>query len=59
MLKKPRNGITPFCQTIKVVMSPKGEKAPPAFAATTMLIQAKQIKERTEQKVTGTKGDWY
>ena len=25
-------------------MSPKGEKAPPAFAATTILIQAKQIK---------------
>ena len=36
--------MTPFCQTISVVISPKGEKAPPAFAATTIFIQAKQIK---------------
>ena len=28
-----------FCQTIRVVMSPKGENAPPAFAATTMLMK--------------------
>ena len=31
---------TPFCQTIRVVISPKGLNAPPAFAATTILIQA-------------------
>ena len=36
-------GITPFCHTIKVVISPKGENAPPALAATTILIQAKQM----------------
>ena len=29
----------PACQTIRVVISPKGLKAPPAFAATTILIQ--------------------
>jgi hypothetical protein len=29
-----------FCQTIKVVMSPNGLNAPPAFAATTKLMQA-------------------
>ena len=43
MLKNPGMDNS-FCQTIKVIMSPKGEKAPPAFAATTMLIHAKQIK---------------
>ncbi len=31
----------PFCQTIRVVMSPKGLKAPPALAATTTLMQAR------------------
>ena len=30
----------PFCQTINVVMSPNGENAPPALAATTILIHA-------------------
>ena len=34
------NSTLPFCQTIRVVISPKGEKAPPALAATTTLIQA-------------------
>ena len=34
----------PFCQTISVVMSPKGEKAPPALAATTMLMQPSATK---------------
>ena len=29
----------PFCHTIRVVISPNGENAPPALAATTMLIQ--------------------
>ena len=38
--KKPANGTRPFCQTISVVMSPNGLKAPPALAATTMLMQA-------------------
>mmetsp|Transcript_8682 Transcript_8682/g.38335 ORF Transcript_8682/g.38335 Transcript_8682/m.38335 type:complete len:240 (+) Transcript_8682:876-1595(+) len=40
--KSPGNSSSrtfPFCQTISVVKSPKGEKAPPAFAATTMLTQ--------------------
>ena len=45
MLKNPKNGITPFCQTIRVVISPNGENAPPALAATTIFIQAKQIME--------------
>ncbi|MNY32294.1 hypothetical protein D3C86_1665010 [compost metagenome] len=31
---------SPFCQTMRVVMSPKGLKAPPALAATTTLMQA-------------------
>ena len=29
----------PACHTIKVVISPNGLKAPPAFAATTIFIQ--------------------
>ena len=33
-----------FCHTIRVVMSPNGLKAPPALAATTMLIQASSTK---------------
>ncbi len=36
----------PFCQTISVVMSPKGLKAPPALAATTMLMQASATNSR-------------
>ena len=35
---------TPRCQTISVVMSPNGLKAPPALAATTILMQAMPIK---------------
>ena len=42
--KETKKGITPFCQTINVVIFQK-EKAPPAFAATTILIQAIQIKD--------------
>ena len=38
------NGTTPFCHTMSVVMSPNGLKAPPALAATTMLIQAAAMK---------------
>src|SRR4051812_10492247 len=33
----------PFCQIISVVMSPKGENAPPALAATTMLTHAPAV----------------
>ena len=42
--KKVQKSTTPFCQTIRVVISPKGENAPPALAATTMLIQARVTK---------------
>ena len=35
------NSRIPFCHTINVVMSPNGLKAPPALAATTMLMQAR------------------
>ena len=48
-MKMAKNSIKstfPFCQTIRVVMSPKGEKAPPALAATTMLMQARTTKRR-------------
>ena len=38
-VRKAWNGTTPFCQTIRVVMSPNGLKAPPALAATTILMQ--------------------
>ncbi len=41
--KKVEKPTIPFCHTIRVVMSPKGLKAPPALAATTILIQAKLI----------------
>ena len=34
----------PFCHTIRVVISPNGLNAPPAFAPTTMLIQARLTK---------------
>ena len=33
----------PACHTISVVMSPKGLKAPPAFAATTIFIHPMEI----------------
>ena len=39
--KNAANGTLPACQTISVVMSPNGLNAPPAFAATTMLMQAR------------------
>src|SRR5699024_7191062 len=42
--KNSKNSTLPACQTIKVVMSPKGLKAPPALAATTILIQLMVIK---------------
>ena len=38
--KKSKKSTTPACQTISVVMSPNGLNAPPAFAATTMLMKA-------------------
>src|SRR6185503_11222273 len=38
--KKSPNSTTPYCQTISVVMSPKGLNVPPALAATTTLMQA-------------------
>ena len=38
-LKKVKKSTIPACQTIKVVMSPNGLKAPPALAATTIFIQ--------------------
>ena len=41
--KNVQNSTRPFCQTISVVMSPKGLKAPPALAATTILIAPKLI----------------
>ena len=34
----------PRCHTISVVMSPKGLNAPPALAATTMLMQPSEMK---------------
>ena len=43
-LKKVKKSTIPACQTIKVVMSPNGLKAPPAFAATTMLIHPRDKK---------------
>ena len=42
--KKSAKPTSPFCHTIKVVMSPNGLNAPPAFAATTMLMQASATK---------------
>jgi hypothetical protein len=42
--KNPKKSMMPFCQTIRVVMSPKGLKDPPAFAATTMLMHARVTK---------------
>ncbi len=42
--KNSANCTCPFCQTISVVMSPNGLKAPPALAATTILIQARAMK---------------
>ena len=43
-LKKVAKSTMPFCHTISVVISPKGLNAPPALAATTILIQAIPIK---------------
>ena len=44
MLKKSKKETKPLCQTIKVVISPKGENAPPALAATTIFIRPGTIK---------------
>ena len=41
--KKSKKLSIPFCQTIKVVISPKGENAPPALAATTILTHPIEI----------------
>ena len=43
-LKNTPNSMTPLCQTIRVVISPKGLNAPPALAATTILMQASETK---------------
>ena len=37
--KNCKNSTCPFCQTIKVVISPNGLNAPPALAAITIFIQ--------------------
>ncbi|MNG37507.1 hypothetical protein D3C84_1248830 [compost metagenome] len=37
--KNSKNASFPFCHTISEVMSPNGEKTPPALAATTMMMQ--------------------
>ena len=42
--KNWKNSTYPACQTIKVVISPKGLKAPPAFAATTIFTQLILVK---------------
>jgi hypothetical protein len=49
--KNSKNFNDPLCQTMSVVMSPKGLKAPPALAATTMLMQARQ-------RMPGSLGPW-
>ena len=41
--KKSLNGTMPLCQIMSVVMSPKGENAPPALAATTILTSAPTV----------------
>ena len=43
-VKKSKNSTLPACHTIRVVISPNGLKAPPAFAATTTLIRAGTVK---------------
>lgn len=48
MWGKSRMPNFPFCQIIRVVMSPKGEKAPPAFDATTMLTRLSVMKSSWE-----------
>ena len=42
--KNWKNSTYPACQTIKVVISPKGLNAPPAFAATTIFTQLILVK---------------
>lgn len=42
--KKVQNSTIPFCQTIIVVISPKGEKAPQALAPTTILMHERVTK---------------
>ena len=42
--KKVQKSTMPFCQTISVVISPKGENAPRAFAPTTMSMQVSVTK---------------
>src|SRR4051794_31093109 len=41
--KKCPKWTNPFCQIIRVVISPNGEKTPPALAATTMLTHAPAV----------------
>ena len=42
--KNSWNATIPFCHTISVVMSPNGLNAPPALAATTMLMHEMAMK---------------
>src|SRR5690606_6932617 len=42
-VKNSKKETIPFCQTMSVVMSPKGLKAPPASVATTILMHATAI----------------
>ena len=44
-LKNSKKLACPLCHTIRVVISPKGLKAPPALAATTILIQETAMNE--------------
>ena len=47
--KKVPKPTIPFCQTIRVVMSPKGLKAPPALAPMTTLMQPRETKVGLER----------
>ena len=69
--KNSPNFTTPFCQTMSVVISPNGLKAPPALAATTTLMQPKAMKrplsapivmndrthDQSRREVIGHRGD--
>ena len=54
IMKNWVNSTLPFCHTINVVMSPKGENAPPALAATTILMQASATNLRFEAAMAMT-----
>ncbi len=52
--KNSKNDSLPDCQTISVVMSPKGVNAPPAFAATTMLMQPSATKRALSRPIASS-----